>query len=89
MPCELFNEIVFKISMHDEYFLQRKNIVKYLGFTPLQKCVVSLGLLIFGVTPQELDNKYQITSSTGLKTICNFYQAIDFIYGKKALGSLT
>jgi hypothetical protein len=52
---------------------------------PLQKCPPTLKLLTSGVSPQDLDDKYQMTKSTGLKNIQRFCQGIDSLYGKQVL----
>jgi hypothetical protein len=89
MPRALFDEVVSKITMHDIYFQQKRDVVRRLGFTPLQKCVAALRLLTSGVSPKELDDKYRMAASTGLKTLKHFCKAIDAIYGEEALRTPT
>ena len=89
MPRDLFDDIVSKVTAHDPYFLQRRDAVHRLGFTPLQKCAASLRLLTSGVSPQELDDKYCMATSTGLKTMRAFCEAIDAVFGDQALRSPT
>ena len=89
MPRNLFDEIVSKVSTHDTYFTQRTDAIGLLGFTPLQKCVASLRLLTSGVSPRELDDKYRMATSTGLKTMQQFCEAVGSIFGDQALRSPT
>ena len=89
MPRDLFDEIVSKVTMHDQYFVQRRNAAKVWGFTPLQKCAASLRLLTSGVSPKELDHKYRMITSTGLKIMRRFFKAVDSIYGEHALRAPT
>ena len=68
-----FSRILSKVEAHEHYFIQKRNNVKKLGLSPLQKMTVALRMLAYRVTTDFMDEYVRIAENTAmmsLKKIC-------------------
>ena len=76
MKRSLFLRIQSKIEAHDSYFVQKRNSVKKLGLSSLQKIIAALRMLTYGVSSNLIDKYVQIGETTALESLKNFVTAI-------------
>ena len=84
MRRSLFLRILFKVEDHKPYFIQKRNNVKKLGLSSLQKMTAALRMLAYGVTADFLDEYVRITKSIAMMSLkkfccssgCYFFRAI-------------
>ncbi|KAI2499055.1 Plant transposon protein [Fragilaria crotonensis] len=85
LPIGLFDEIVEKVVIHDDYFRQKIDAAGRIGLTPLQKICSAVRQLTSGVSSQEHDDKYRMAASTGLEAMKRFCNAVVSVYSVSAL----
>ena len=73
MRRSLFLRILSKVEAHEPYFIQKRNVVKKLGLSPLQKMTATLTMLAYRVAADFMDEYVRIaetTTITSMKKIC-------------------
>ena len=84
MRRSLFLRILSKVEAHEPYFIQKRNNVKKLGLSSLQKMTAALRMLAYGVTADFLDEYVRIAKSIAMMSLkkfccssgCYFFRAI-------------
>jgi hypothetical protein len=85
MRQPLFLKIVDKMTSHNPYFLQKKDVLRCPGLHPVQKITSALRLLAHGGA-SDLNNEYiRIAESTSLEALDKFCTSIIQLYAKKYL----
>jgi Plant transposon protein len=86
LPIALFDNIVEKLVIHDDYFCQKFDAAGRLGLSPLQKIALAIRQPTSGVSSNELDDKYCMAgASTGLEAMKRFCQGVNAVYSGVAL----
>ena len=85
VPIGLFDDIVEKVVVYDDYFRQKRDAAGKAGLSPHQKIASSIRQLTSGVSSAEHDDKYRMSASTGLESMKPFCSTIDAIYAETAL----
>ena len=86
MSIGLFDMIVANVVADDDYFRQKPDACGQLGLTSLQKlCCALRQVTSGGVAANELDDKYRMHETTGLKSMKRFCHSIVRVYGDTAL----
>jgi hypothetical protein len=85
MSKTLFLCIVNDIEEHDDYFKQKPDATKRMGFSSLQKCTAAIRLLAYGFAADLADELYKISESTALESLERFCINVDQLYGKEWL----
>jgi Plant transposon protein len=78
VSIDLFDEILCRVQVHDEWFEQKKNNAGRMGIS-------SIRMLTSGVGANEFDDKYRMGASTILERMKRFCEAVNEIYGKASL----
>jgi hypothetical protein len=63
MQRSLFLRIVEDVCQDDEYFLQKRDAAKRLGFSSLQKVVAAFRMLAYGYSADSLDEYLRISKA--------------------------
>jgi Plant transposon protein len=85
VPIGLFDDIVERVTLQDDYFRQKTDVTGKLGFTPLQKMCSAVRLLTSGVSSSEQDDKYRMAATTGMECMKRFCNAMGEVYGPTVL----
>ena len=85
MKRSLFLRIQSKIEAHDSYFVQKRNSVKKLGLSSLQKIIVALRMLTYGVSSNLIDKYVQIGETTVLESLKKFVTAAIDVFSEEYL----
>ena len=89
LPIGLFNQIVDDITVQDDYFRQKEDCCGKIGFTPQQKMCLAIRLLTSGNSPNEFDDKYRMSGTTGMESLKRFCNAMGEVYGERVLRNPT
>ncbi|XP_020260028.1 uncharacterized protein LOC109836529 [Asparagus officinalis] len=85
MKRPLFLRIVDSISNYDNYFIQRRNNAGKLGLTPIQKCMASIRMLVYGVAADACDEYVKIGESTAIECTRKFCEGVIACFGDEYL----
>ena len=61
MSKNLFFHLVNDISAHNSYFVQKRNASSKLGLSNIQKYLVAIQILGYGITPNAMDQYVHIS----------------------------
>jgi hypothetical protein len=67
MRRELFLHLVDAVCSFDPWFIQKRDALDRLGLSSLQKCIVALQILAYGVHADACDEYYRLEESTSLE----------------------
>ena len=87
MSCPLFFHLQFVLEAHDPYFIQKRNAVRTLGLSSLQKMTVALRILAYGVAADSTDEYVRIGESTAIESLKKFVKAVVNILSEEYLRS--
>jgi hypothetical protein len=76
MKRSLFNRIYEKLAAKNEYFQQRPDGIRRLGFHGKHKCVVAMRMLAYGTIADSLDDGYAMAESTVLECVKEFASTV-------------
>jgi hypothetical protein len=77
----VFERLVDAMQQVDPYFVQRPNCVGELGLSALQKVVVTVRILAYGVPVDAMDEYVRIGESTTHEALKHFCTAIQTAFG--------
>jgi hypothetical protein len=80
MTKRVFWDIATAVEQHDEYFVQKYNAARQLGFSHLQKVIVALRILACGGPADSLDEYLRMAESAIFESVRHFIRAIVEIY---------
>ena len=83
----LFLRILSKIEAHEPYFIQKRNVVKKLCLSPLQKMTAALRMLAYGVAADFMDEYVRIAETTAITSMKKFVAAMIAIFSEEYLRS--
>ena len=81
----LFMHIVDRISNEVQLFLQKKDGIRRLGLSTLQKCTTVICVLVYGSALDAVDEYLKLSSTTTLLCVENFVEAIINLFGDEYL----
>jgi hypothetical protein len=87
MSRSLFLRILQAVEQHDDYFVQKRDRIKRLGLSPLQKITTAFRMLTYGVAADATDDYIRIAESTAIESLKRFVKAIVEIFGDEYLRS--
>ncbi|KAI3742646.1 hypothetical protein L1987_60338 [Smallanthus sonchifolius] len=85
MSRPLFLRIVRDLEREFEYFQQKYDARRKLGFTALQKCTSAIRQLVYGKTTDSMDEYLKMADKTSRNSLFHFCEGIISLYGKKYL----
>ncbi|CAH9093912.1 unnamed protein product [Cuscuta epithymum] len=85
MSRDLFLQIVGAVTIHDNYFHQRRNATGRLGLSALQKITAVFRMLAYGVPADATDEYVKIGESITIESMKRFCRSIVQIYGGQYL----
>ena len=85
MKCSLFLNIQSKVEAHDSYFVQKRNSANKLGLSSLQKIIVALRMLAYGVSGDLMDEYVWIGETTTLESLKKFVTVIIDVFSEEYL----
>ncbi|XP_010239138.2 uncharacterized protein LOC100834642 [Brachypodium distachyon] len=89
MSWKLFLKIVDYLREYDDYFKLKRDAVGTLGLTSIQKCMVSLRLLAYGIPADTQDDYLRMAKSTAIECMYRFCRAIVAVFGEQYLRTPT
>ncbi|XP_023731100.2 uncharacterized protein LOC111878845 [Lactuca sativa] len=81
----LFKRIVEDLTRECSFFQQRYDARGTPGFTPLQKCTVTLRQLAYGIPPDALDESFKMSARITRDSLHFFCKTVIQFYGPKYL----
>ncbi|KAI5000460.1 hypothetical protein ZWY2020_005049 [Hordeum vulgare] len=87
MSQKLFLRIVKSITEFDNCFKCKKNCTDTFGFTSLQKCMTSMGMLAYGAPGDILEDYRRMDESTIIECLYKFCRAMVAVFGPQYLRS--
>ena len=85
MRRSLFLRILSKVEAHEPYFIKKRNAVKKLGLSPLQKMTATLRMLAYRVAADFMDEYVRIAETTTITSMKKFVVAVIAIFSKEYL----
>ena len=85
MKHSLFLHIQSKVKAHDSYFVQKRNSANILGLSSLQKIILALRMLAYGVSGDLIDEYVRIAEITALESLKKFATAVIDVFSKEYL----
>ena len=85
MKRSLFLNIQSKIEAHDSYFVQKRNSANKLGLSSLQKIIVALRMLVYGVSGDLMDEYVWIGETIALESLKKFVTVIIDVFSEEYL----
>ena len=80
MRRSLFLRILSKVEAHEPYFIQKRNAVKKLGLSPLQKMTATLRMLAYRVAADFMDEYVRIAKTTTITNMKKFVATMIAIF---------
>ena len=81
----LFLQIVNVVEAHDPYFQQKRNCADCLGLSALQKVIVAVKMLAYGVAADAVNDYVRIAKSTSIESLKIFVQVVIDVFGNEYL----
>jgi hypothetical protein len=81
----LFYWIAEAVAKHDEYFVQKENVVGKVGFSCLQKVTPAFRQLVYGIPADYVDEYLRMGESTAILCLRKFVKAVCEVFGKEYL----
>ena len=88
MQSHVFLWVVEALNNHDEYFQMRVNTMHRKGLSLLQKCIVDLRILAYGLPVDSVNEYIQIVETTIVECLQRFVSSICAIFGDEYLRRL-
>ncbi|XP_052189884.1 uncharacterized protein LOC127799701 [Diospyros lotus] len=85
MHRSLFLRIQAAIETHDQYFVQRFDVVGVPGLSSLQKMIAALRMLAYGSPADAVDKYVRIGESTTIESLKKFTKTVVEIFGEQYL----
>jgi hypothetical protein len=89
MSKETFFIVLEEVTKQDDYFTQKTDAAKRMGFSPIQKVTAALRMLAYGCSADQLDENLRIGESTALKCLRRFCKAVITGFGETYLRAPT
>jgi len=87
MQRDLFLQIVKDMEDNCEYFVQKENAARVLGFSPIQTVTAAIRMLAYGTAGDSVDEYLRMAVSTAIKRLKMFCQTIVKVYGDEYIRS--
>jgi hypothetical protein len=68
------------VSNHDFYFMQHKDACGHMGLSTIQKCIVALRMLAYGVATYAINEYYHLVETIAIECLKCFVKAIHAIF---------
>jgi hypothetical protein len=81
MRRHVFDRLVDVVQQVDPYFIQRLNCAGEIGLSALQKVVVDVCILAYGIPADVIDEYVRIGESTTHEALKHFCTAIQTVFG--------
>ncbi|XP_052172115.1 uncharacterized protein LOC127788034 [Diospyros lotus] len=85
MHRSLFLRIQAAIETHDQYFVQRFDVVEVLGLSSFQKMTTALRMLAYGSPADAVDEYVRIGESTSIESLKKFMKIVVEVFGEQYL----
>ena len=89
MNKRLFMHIVDRLSNEIQFFRQKKDGLRRLGLSTLQKCTIAIRVLAYGYELDAVDEYLRLGASTARLCVENFVEAIIDLFGDEYLSRPT
>lgn len=87
MKRDLFLQIVKDMEENCDYFVQKEDAAKVLGFTALQKVTAAIRMLAYGTSGDCIDEYLRMAESTAIESLKTFCKTVIEVYGEEYLRS--
>lgn len=87
MKRDLFLQIVKDMEDNCDYFVQKPNAAKVLGFSALQKVTAAIRMLSYGTAADSVDEYLRMAESTAIESLKYFCKTVIKVYGEQYLRS--
>ena len=87
MNHSLFLRIHSSVEAHEPYFIQKRDAVRRLGLSSLQKMTIAIRTLAYGVTGDLMDEYVRIGESTAIESFKKIVKAVISIFSDEYLRS--
>ena len=87
MKRDLFLQIVKDMEENCDYFVQKENAARVLGFTALQKVTVAIRMLAYGTAGDSVDEYLRMAENTAIEILKVFCKTVIKVYGEEYLRS--
>jgi hypothetical protein len=88
MKRDLFLQIVKDMEDNCDYFVQKPNAAKVLGFSALQKVTAAIRMLSYGTAADSVDEYLRMAESTAIESLKYFCKTVIKVYGEQYLRSV-
>jgi len=85
MRHTLFLPFFENVYAHDSYFLQKWDALGNIGLNSIQKCIVALHILFYGITLGVVDEYCQMGESMAMEAIKCFVKVVKETFETKNL----
>ncbi len=83
MKWTLFLQILKSFCARDSYFLQKWDAFGNIGLSSIQKCIIKLHILAYRITPNAIDEYYQMGENVKMEAMKCFVKATKEIFKTK------
>ncbi|XP_035541500.1 uncharacterized protein LOC118344576 [Juglans regia] len=83
----LFLRILNKVESYEPYFIQRRDNAERLSLSSMQKIIITLRMLAYGVTGDFMDEYIRIDESTAMESLKKFSEIIVSVFSYEYLRS--
>ena len=87
MNCSLFLLIHSTVKAHEPYFIQKRDAVRRLGLSSLQKMTIAIRTLAYGVTGDLMDEYVRIGESIAIESFKKIVKTVISIFSDEYLRS--
>ncbi|KAF8390509.1 hypothetical protein HHK36_025036 [Tetracentron sinense] len=87
MSRHLFHRIQSAMKAYDPYFVLKRNAAGVIGLSSLQKVIVTMRMLAYGVAADAVDDYVRIGESTSIESLRRFVRAVVEVFGEEYLRS--
>ncbi|SAM00221.1 hypothetical protein [Absidia glauca] len=85
MSKETFMIVLEEVVKQDDFFTQKMDVAKRLGFSSIQKVTAALRMLAYGCSADQLDENLRIGKTTALECLRRFCKAVIAGFGESYL----
>ncbi|KAH7852071.1 hypothetical protein Vadar_020254 [Vaccinium darrowii] len=85
MAKPLFERILTQLQQHDDYFVQKSDVVGAAGLSGIHKMTTALRMLAYGMPADSVDEYVKIGKSTAIESLKRFCRGVVEIFEPECL----